>query len=1554
MTAGKVKISIFNGLVLNDVLVMSKSADTLFTGEAINISLRKNLLYLLNNELDLSYIGFKGIHINAITELGENKSNIDKFIASLSSSKSSSSGGKPINVQLKEIDLSDILFYQNNKNNGKSNKVMLRGGNIDINYMDWECNDFDFNKIVLDKPFFENVIYEYDCTITDELAIPTNDNTTEEIKDEGQELSVTLRELIIKDGYFSKENQLLVPLEKYKKNLDYANFSFENIDLHVQNIAFRQKDGLYLDLKSLSASDNTGYPIHNISCDSITIKTTGIALPNYNLRVGKSSLRNKLSLSYLDLGSFSDFTNKVIINTTFENSIIYFEDLQHFVKSIGNNTFIQNNYEEYVALNGKYYGKISNLAGRDVDIRISDKLYIAGSFNTRNLLDRDNAVLNIKLEKFQTSMKKIRMIIPTFNLPPNYNKLGYINFQGRFDGYLEDFVAYGKLNTDLGSAEVDMRLDITEGTNGANYSGNLNLQNFNLGIWSDNKDLGLVNFKSKVVNGKGLTLNTVKAELTAAVNTLTYKNYLYKDFKIDGIIDKNTFKGGFKIEDKNINLIFDGSFEYLDNKAFLNFTSNVKNLDLYALNISKTPLSFQGNMDINTVGNNINEFTGNVNLKDIKILVKDSSYSLAQINLTSKETINKAKKLEINSDLGTIELEGMYNIQQVVPSMKKVINYNYPNITKSWKTDNRNFAENQLFDFNINLKESRNFLSLIGLNDSDFKKLNLKGRLDTYKNELSIASTLPYFRLKNDSINNLQLLVSSNNKTGDILLHIDSTYALGRKFNPIDVHTKLYGDTIDFVLVTEKIIDSLENFDIKGRLLPHPKGYSLSLEDNLLVMLGARWYLNPQNSVVLGDKYVQIKNMSIYDGTRTIALTDINNNKGINIDISEFNLDMINPIIKYDKMSFEGITHINAKINDIYAEEKEISGFIQVPKFTINGDPFGAIHIDIAKALNSPIKANVSIGDFLAVSASYDEKAKSLDSKIKLRKAPLGILQYILKEGISGTEGYLDGDGTFGGPLDDLKIDGLGVVHNGKTKIKYTGATYFFDNQKVGISNTAIDLDGAVLTDENGNKGFVRGGLVHDMFRKFGVNASITGTNVIALNTTKADNPDYYGFGVGNVTAEFTGLFDLLNMRITAVTGPGSRLNIPVGNTQDKIDQSFIKFVHKANFKNEDKDRNYILKGINVEMALTLTPDATVRIIFDETKGDIIEGTGRGNMKIDITRLGDFEIFGDYEIEQGQYLFTVALLPVAKPFVVERGGTIRWTGDPLNTTLDITTNYRARTAVKPFIEEYLTLASPTAQRLAEQNTEVDLQLKLSGTLFKPEINFDLSFPNLTSDLANYTDSKLRLLRSNKLELNSQVLGLIVFKSFLPSNRVSDAFGTAGLQSAGINTLSEFLSSQLSMYLTNVLNSALEKNNTLGSIITGFDFDLDMRKNSISSLSTATNTTLFPDEIEIMIQNKFKFLDERLSLNYGGNYVFQNQGLAVNQILPDFALELILTDDKKLKIRLYGKGVLDPINNVSLRPRYGLGVTYRTEFGKMLDFGDDINTAKVDSTRTVPN
>lgn len=1531
VTAERIKISPIDGIILQNLSIIDQKNDTILHTSSLNVSLRKNLFFLLNNQLSMSYIGLKGLRLNIITNEGEYSSNFKQFLDKIITSSSSKSDAPPFNLDVKEVDLSDIRIYIKNENKGSINEIKLAAGALDINYIDLVCSDFDINEIILDKPSFHNLIFEYECDKSDDLAIPQDEKKFDSV---GLP-TISVREMIIKDGFFKQQNDLIIVEEKFKNYLDYSNFHLDKINIYFQNFRLYNGNEFFACLKTLNAVDNTGFSINNISSDTILINAQSAELKSFVIDMGKTVVKDRLKFSYVDFTAFKDFARNVVLNADLKDSRVYLDDLVHFVKNLSSIPFVKNNKDEIIEINGRYYGKVNNLAGRDVDIKLGEKLSLAGSFNTRDLLDADNTVLNIRLDRFDTSMRKIKMILPSFNPPANFNKLGSIHFTGRFDGYLEDFVAYGKLRSDLGSAEMDMRLDITQGSDKANYSGTLDLHNFNLGKWSDNPDVGLVNFKSRVQEGKGLTLNTVRADLATTIKSLQFKKYLYKDLILDGKIDRNTFDGIFKVDDENLNLNFEGTFEYINQQAFLNFKSNVKQIDLMALNLTTSPMKFSANMDINLSGTGLNDFIGDLNILNLQMQVKDSTYHLDTVAITSKMLVQGGKEIIVNSDLGTIAINGEYDLPNLVRSVKKVIYHNNPQITKPWKEDVAKYVGNQKFDFNIHLNKSSNFMSLLGLHQSHFRKLLVKGKLDTYKNELSLASEIPFLKVKGDSLQNLQLLANSGNHSGHITLHIDSTFAFNRHFNPIFLQTNINADVVDFELTTEKLANNLENFDVIGKLTPHKKGYNLNLTENLLVMFGTKWNINPKNNIIFGDQYLNFENFLLSDGYRSIEINDINQNKGVTLDVANIDLDLLNGIIKYDKMIFGGTTNLSAKVSDVFAKEKDIAAYVNIPDFTINGDKYGTVYIDVTKDQNSPLKANVSIGDFLAIKGSYDITNKFVDSRIRLRKAPMAIIQYLLKDGIKDTEGYINADFTFAGLTSDLKIDGTGTVNKGKTTLIYTGATYFFDNQILRLTNKEINLDGAVITDIHGNRGIIRGGLTHDLFKNFGVNATLTGSNVVGLNTTKADNPDYYGYGIGQISAEFKGSFDQVDMKINAVSGPGTKLFIPINNAQTATDQSFIRFITKDEKKEQD-NKSYKGGGIDIEMTLIVTPDAELSLIFDETKGDIIKGRGRGNLKINISRRGDFEVFGDYEIESGQYLFTAPLVPVAKPFVVDRGGRIVWTGDPINATLDITTKYRTRTSIEPFISEYLVNPSSTRQ----SNTEVDVILKLGGSLFKPEIKLGLAFPNLTGDYANFADSKLRVLQGNDQELNGQVLGLIVFNTFIQSNRVSDVFGASGIQSASINTLSEFLSSQLSMYITNVLNSVVGE----GSFITGIDFDVNVRNNTFNLAPSG----FIPDEIAV--RNTLNFKNDRLSLDIGGNYILQFQGNAINQVLPDFALEFKLTDDRKLKVRLYGKYDID-VSTFGLRDKYGLGVAYRTEFGSMVDFEKSIKDA---ARKTIDN
>ena len=184
-------------------------------------------------------------------------------------------------------------------------------------------------------------------------------------------------------------------------------------------------------------------------------------------------------------------------------------------------------------------------------------------------------------------------------------------------------------------------------------------------------------------------------------------------------------------------------------------------------------------------------------------------------------------------------------------------------------------------------------------------------------------------------------------------------------------------------------------------------------------------------------------------------------------------------------------------------------------------------------------------------------------------------------------------------------------------------------------------------------------------------------------------------------------------------------------------------------------------------------------------------------------------MYGNYEIEEGKYLFTYSyrdLVKFNKPFIVQRGGNISWNGDPYSAQIDLIAEYSGlRTTVYNLVAEFITPANEDLETQARNTTTVDLDMRLTGDLFSPNIEFELDFPELNGNLDGLVDQKIRALSADPNELNRQVFGLLVVGGFLPT---TDAAIGNEFVNFGVNTFSQFLSTQLSSYVSELLLSLI--------------------------------------------------------------------------------------------------------------------------------------------------
>ena len=817
--------------------------------------------------------------------------------------------------------------------------------------------------------------------------------------------------------------------------------------------------------------------------------------------------------------------------------------------------------------------------------------------------------------------------------------------------------------------------------------------------------------------------------------------------------------------------------------------------------------------------------------------------------------------------------------------------------------------------------------------------MRLKGSMDSKRENLNLDSNIEFISYNDTKILNLDLSAGNRSDRGFLVMNIDSSLIAGRKMNPIFIESDLETDVINFSLATANIIDSIGDFNIKGNLTPHEKGYVLSIDNQRLEMLGKEWDIYADNEIVVAPDFLEINDLSLSDGYRVIEIADIQN-RGIDVQLKQFNFSTLNGIIDYDKIDFTREGDLKIRYDNVYDSKAYLQGSLTVGDFRLNEESYGALEISVDRSEDNQVSGFVSIDkgeQVVKASVNYDPESKEIAGDIKARNFPVNIFNYIIGDGISETIGTGDVSGKISGTLDNIDLLASAFMKDAGVKIDYLGTSFFMDKQIIEITEDYVDFNGVKITDIEGNVGNMSGGMRHDFFSDFNMELLIEADKAVIVNTTEYENPIYYGYGVGEVTASFGGTFGSTDMKINAVTGPGTVLNIPIAYSSYDYDESFIKFVKKEDLlaKTDTAETyNFIIEGLDVEMNLTMTEAAKVNIIFDKKKGDIIKGQGNGGMQIYVRRSGEFQVFGEYDVTEGEYLFTSRGV-VAKPFTVRRGGKIRWTGDPVNAALDIVADYGVRTSLDVFLDEFFATAPEVVRQEAKNRQEVNLIMNLGGVLYSPEVTFDLDFPSLTGEIRTFADTKLRTLRRNKVALNNQVAYLLTTNQFLPSNNLAgEVFGDQFVQSAVASNISEFVASQLSLVVTGLLQEWLAEN----GLIAGIDFNIGIRNSTF--FNTDDNTgDIYPDEIEVNVNNRFRFLNERLSLGTGVTYVRESQLRANDYYVPEFVVAYYLTDDRKLKLRVYGRYDIDEINPDARRQKYGFGIGYRREFGSLVDFKD---------------
>ena len=947
------------------------------------------------------------------------------------------------------------------------------------------------------------------------------------------------------------------------------------------------------------------------------------------------------------------------------------------------------------------------------------------------------------------------------------------------------------------------------------------------------------------------------------------------------------------------------------------------------------------------------------------------------------------REVHLRSDILSVDVERRYRAVELVQSLKQFAKANYPNFFRD--LDYRNLMDSSyssgvppaVFDtadsigvqdvvVKVSMKDSRNFTKLIAKDFKRIKDLSLSASFKGEEEELTLDGHVGEVKFGDITIAENDLRGRGRGRIFDLNNKIKGIYLKDSIFLPsfeLDLHA--LGDTLRFSTEISDLGKVASSIALDGKLSFLPNALQINLDSVDLVFLGTPWQIREDNYIRFGKGKLEVHAIRL---TNKEQLIELNNrgSKGLSACMQNIDLGWWYNRKPLPEIDLEGRVSADLLVEDLF-KMQNLNAHVSFHDLSINEEDWGRadlyVHADSLNARfngifkhGSPLVDSIRANGYIipAFAAKTDGDKNRLNFDFDIKRAKASIIEYFLTKQLSYTDGNVSAKGTLSGTPKRLGIVGVGTISDLTTKINSLQTTYYIPEGKIALANDGFHIQpklefdiledryesgGLVIYDEKGGEAFIGGAIRHDRLKNFGLEfklvvpqtLAIPNSNkkiknrFLAMRTTKADNSTFYGtVYVTNGMMDFYGPFNRMKLIVDASTAKDTRLVLPLDDAEDVEDVQFVRFVDRsASTTTEEKtDEPLPTKGLDIELSVSVTPEAKAELIFNERTGDIISGRGEGRLRINYTPSGELTMHGDYTIKEGNYLFTFGQL-INKSLDVKEGGVISWNGDPYNAQIDLQGVYNAKVSPYNLVVPYVATNS-SLKRIANQKAPIAILAEVTGTLYEMNITFQM-------EVGEQVDPRLRTLINSALsnmgsnELNRQVFGAIVLQQFLPQD---DSDGQIlNVVSTTVNTLTEMLSQQLNNHINDLLSQVL-------SDVEGVDLVVDLGVN----LSDNTATTIEDvQNSQVRLALNPTFLDGKLKMHIGGTADIGGNGLNVDGNAQyfggDFTIEYQLTENGQLSLRAYSRTENTILGRTM---RYGGGLSFRKEFNNFRDLFDPKN------------
>ncbi|MEE0899630.1 MAG: hypothetical protein UIM25_01925, partial [Bacteroidales bacterium] len=349
--------------------------------------------------------------------------------------------------------------------------------------------------------------------------------------------------------------------------------------------------------------------------------------------------------------------------------------------------------------------------------------------------------------------------------------LGTVKMEADFSGYIDKFIASGKIETGVGDFDLLANSDRVQGGK-TYYECSLKSPKFDVGAFLNQKILSTtaVELTANAIPGG---LNELIAEAEVQLDGLVFNGNNYNSVFLDAKMDKGKVDAQCDILDDALVLNLNCKGNIADTQMVV-LSADISEADLNKMNFyvfSDPETEVSTRIFARVRDFDLGSMNGFVDLQNTKISNTEKEYEIEYFNLRLKND-SLENRLMLKSDLADLTVNGKYQLPILIKEVTGLIDRYKPDLyllsdseitSRMSDTLNQSFDVTSSLDFDLNVKNISLIAQLFDLNMGLENGLSLKGKInpqDIFAAELSV----PSFAFNDMMFEQIEMMASTNKK----------------------------------------------------------------------------------------------------------------------------------------------------------------------------------------------------------------------------------------------------------------------------------------------------------------------------------------------------------------------------------------------------------------------------------------------------------------------------------------------------------------------------------------------------------------------------------------------------------------------------------------------------------------------------------------------------------------------------------------------------------------------------------------------------------------------